>query len=61
MSEEIPKEYLPIAKKELEEDQCLCVGGDKNGACDNCEFRKAVVEEIEKQEAEKNETTESQK
>lgn len=50
MHEQIPDNYLPIAKQELEEELCLCIGGNKNGACDDCEFRKAVVEKIESNE-----------
>lgn len=46
-AEKFPEDYLEVAKHSLDKEECLCVGGDKNGACDNCEFRKAVIEQVD--------------
>jgi hypothetical protein len=46
MTEKFPEDYLEVAEKGLANDECLCVGGDKNGACDNCEFRKEAERQV---------------
>ena len=48
-------------KDALENGRCTCFpDNEEHGQCLNqCKYRKAVVEEIAKQEAEKNETAES--
>jgi hypothetical protein len=50
MPEQFPEDYLEVAKHELDKEQCLCVGGDKTPACDECKFRKSVAEKLQSNE-----------
>ena len=45
--EQFSDNELKNAEFLIKEEQCLCAGGDKNGNCEKCRFRKGVQEQID--------------